>query len=419
MSSFARPTRCAAFLCVALLFAAHDVRADIAPEPMTGGKALAATQPGKTLVEMTSEVVRLSVWPDRCETAVDFVMTNTGDADETIEVGFPYGFADEMQDFRVEINGRQIEVVRKVRNGSKLDRVWETWTMTFPPRKPVRVNVRYKNPLRGDEYQNEYRWHLSREGDLQDLVDSLPDDKSLDFLRQPLEAIQVRYLLATGSHWRGSIGRCRIELTMSGDAADCFIPHRVTYGRSDPASVDGKLVWDLVDLEPEYDFYLRFVPGLSRSKFLETINALPKKHPSNLYAVELLYGLRILEGRPAEGEKLFLDYLSRNFRDFDVPLGGSQNAIEARKRTEHLFTMLTDGTGVNQRADSRIEFRFTRPYEFIGPIRRLTYSLEKRVAALKPKDANEKRILAYFMGRISQFNDWCEVTFWLPELTKK
>ena len=130
--------------------------ADIAPEPLSGGKNLSVKGKEKTNVAMVDEVVRLHLSKDICQVDVVFTMMNLGEMPETMEVGFPGNYADEMKKFKATVDGTSVYVSQKTETrmekylNFKRERrtLWKTWEMTFHPEKPIKIGVSYYTALR-------------------------------------------------------------------------------------------------------------------------------------------------------------------------------------------------------------------------------------------------------------------------------
>ncbi len=130
------------FAITILLIPNTGVLADIAPDPMTAGKALQEFDGEATEVRMVSEDVLVRVFESEIITVAEFFMYNEGETD-TMEVGFPYAYEGEYIEFRAFVNGLEVDTRdgKKEHVGRKKMTVfWKLWEMTFEKGEFVALN---------------------------------------------------------------------------------------------------------------------------------------------------------------------------------------------------------------------------------------------------------------------------------------
>ena len=223
---------------------AHIARADIAPNPMSGGVSIEVPGQSQTEIVLERNTVKMRVSPSLCRTRAWFKLRNTGPATQ-LEVGFPFRFEDEVADFRAWVDNDQQVIEDRTRErkvqtfkGKRLfvDR-WKLWPMTFAHDETKLVEVRYSNLTAetGSPYENlkggSGRAPRGQESLLNDL----------------LSARQIEYTLVTGTYWKGPIGHCRVELLLDGipdDAVVALIPPAHRFG-------ENQIVWEWSGLKQE------------------------------------------------------------------------------------------------------------------------------------------------------------------------
>jgi hypothetical protein len=269
--------------------------ADIAPDPLSGGVNFSGST---NAVAMSEESVTLSVSPSRCTTKAIFWMKNLTDAPVTMQVGFPYSYPDDLQDFQVRVEGKEVEKVADDSLGKR--RMWKVWTMTFPASKVTKVEVEYWNELEAT-----YSWVTG--------IDSVPglllgvtpfktkpkgeataaDERQYQTLAAKLQHREVGYILRTGAGWAGNIGKCRIEVKFDGLTSDNLITRypleNPEYLPRDPQVARTGLVWVLEDFEPKDDIRFQISPQITQQEVKQQIAAALKEHPHHV-KLTLLWG---------------------------------------------------------------------------------------------------------------------------------
>lgn len=196
----------------AALFAllAGSAFADIAPEPFAAaGEPRPLSVDGGT-VEMTKEEVVITLHDGFAVVDATFVMTNKGDADAAINVGFPgegvvvrggrghlahrplLGFRAWVDGKNANVEAKKEEIVTKSgppgREYSKRrEETWHVFAALFPKQKATTVRVRYAvlaDGYRGDSWRSD---EVFQDG-------------------------AVSYVLATGARWSGKIGEAVVRV---------------------------------------------------------------------------------------------------------------------------------------------------------------------------------------------------------------
>ena len=226
-----------AALLAALLFAfaasATTGFADVAPPRQPPGSNISPAE-GTTQVRMQAEevVLHISGSDDKAlaEVRCEFIMRNTGEAAEQMQVRFPladpggegngFGQYPEVRDFQAGINGKEVATgILTTENPTGAERPsirWATFDATFPPGEEVRIRVLYKTD--GTGYP---------------------------------PAQQFSYILETGAGWKDSIGSADISVRLPYTATSENVLH-YSEGQTTPGgSFDGNFVrWHWDDLEP-------------------------------------------------------------------------------------------------------------------------------------------------------------------------
>ncbi len=267
--------------------------ADIAPDPMSGGKPPRPRLDEKTTVVMKSETVNLVLHKDKCEVSASFNMSNPG-PDSAMEIGFPLNYSDELRDFKALVEGKDahprlhsaLKNVGPPRMQKQIREYWYVWDLKLAKDSSCRVDVSYWTPLRKNLC-------LGRNGQL-----SWPD-RTVDerFCR-----FSAGYVLATGAGWAGSIGRAEITASFQG-----LVAGDALRGFSPPGAEikDGKLSWTFENLEPkdtrnrssflwEPDIEVTFCPGGTLDEEIRAFEAVAQSYKKDDLLV--LIHLADLEG---------------------------------------------------------------------------------------------------------------------------
>ncbi len=322
-----------------VLFAGTTTWADIAPQPLSGGKNLSVKGKEKTSVAMVDEVVKLRLSKDLCRVDVVFTMKNIGKTPETMEVGFPCNYEDELQKFTATIDDSSVKVsskteTRKEQYLKDIQRerttFWKTWEMTFPPDKPVKIGVSYFTELQDNH------WHRLYELPVAEHLAAFVPPKDQAALEKKLVSRQIDYYLRTGSHWSGPIGRCRIEVTFDGLTTDNIDLSKPFFERERATITSNKIVWDLKDHEPKQDVELSITPGTTAKATLALLESTHKQHPEAVDITIILSEFLTAANRQPEADKLLLELLT-HWQDKIAILGPESEDRKTLQRSSDVF----------------------------------------------------------------------------------
>jgi len=212
-----------------------DAQADVGLPPSQPGSSLS---PGEyeTRVQMVSEQVEIIIpekspeeWMAKAYVTADFQMFNHGDADESIEVWFPFGERSDypkgwkviqVTDFQAWVDGQEMEVT--IEESDQWLIIWAHWPTVFPADESVDIRVSYtitENLIGGGPYN----FH------------------------------SFYYIMETGAGWEGVIEEALItvQVPYPVDEADEFLGGPIFHARPEGYIIEGnKVRWVLRDLEP-------------------------------------------------------------------------------------------------------------------------------------------------------------------------
>ncbi len=272
-------------------------QADIAPDPMSGGISLEAPGSSKTEIALLHNTIKMQVSPNLCKTRAFFRLHNTGKIVD-LEVGFPLMYEGEAADFKVFVDNEPVVFKDKTQEdktpiGQKFIRRWKVWEMKFEADQTYLVEVRYSNtPSAGysatldyEEYPFYNHWRDT--GFDYDLSD-FGYNESIS-LHDSVKIKTVRYILTTGSYWKGPIERCRVEASIESVATDSIVEVQPPAKSFSPK----QLVWEWKNVEPARNVALTFVGGLSpRQTIIPYLEKIAAKNPQDATLQETLIKLR-------------------------------------------------------------------------------------------------------------------------------
>ncbi|HEX9995701.1 MAG TPA: hypothetical protein VGB45_01045 [Abditibacterium sp.] len=286
---------------IALVGTSYSVtaaRADIAPDPMSGGISLGVMGKEKTDVSLIHNTVKLQISPSLCKTRAWFRLKNTGPA-SGFEVGFPLNYQGEAKDFEVWIDGKAQKVEdRAIQYQVPINRLktryWKIFPMKFKAKETLLAEVRYSNaPPQGwattlNSQQGAYplfsKWR--RTGFSYSLADF--GIKEGGQMHDWVALRTVQYILVSGSEWKGPIERCRVEANIENIAPDALTDVRPPAHFVSPR----QLKWEWKQVNPAENIVINFMGHAP----LETIAVLEKiaaKHPDDEAVAETLKAMKI------------------------------------------------------------------------------------------------------------------------------
>lgn len=393
-------------MCVLAQIGRGKVLADIAPNPLSGGTNLVDKGVEKTNVAMVDEVVKLRVSREACHVDVVFTMTNKGSVAETMQVGFPYFHRDELKDFKAAIDDTKIAVTSESGGQVGVGSVdqpagwkphWKLWKSTFPPGKPVKIAVSYWTKLSSASW--------SRNVQLQqvpDLLTTLVPNNERAALEKQLGVRRVTYILRTGSHWSGPIGRCRIEVSFDGISTENLTLNGPNFEKERATITSDKITWDLKDYEPTRDVEFTITPFITRKATLQLLERLQKQNPQRVVLTAALVEYLIDARRQPEAEAMLLQFLNR-CQDKVVIWGPRDKQDLSLEESVNVFKLVQkiadDNPGKGESLDDQMDlrgalptFKPRNPGAFVPAIERISLSVKnqwKQVPKADPDYANE------------------------------
>ena len=390
---------------IAVWFAVHSASracADIAPAPLSGGKSLEIKGNAKTNVAMVDEVVKLKLSRATCRVDVVFTMKNTSAKYETMQVGFPHYYPDELKDFKAAVNDKPVAV--KVATESETTSspdfpdikgqrriYWETWPMTFAPEAPVKIAVSYSTKLREGS-----TWTVGMSPVAHRLSELVAKDDQ-PALQKQLVSREATYILRSGSHWSGPIGRCRIEVTFEGLTADNLSLESLRFERSAATVTRDKVVWDLKDYEPQQDVDLTITPEITRAAMLKLLEKFQKQHPHDPSITDMLFEYLVAAKRQPEADALMLGLLN-HWQDKVAIFGPESERGQSLRQSAEVFTM------IHQRIDeNRKPAEFQNPSQFAPAIERIALRVRDQLKFVPPNRTDQTK---YYGERIDKMLEW-------------
>jgi len=253
------------FYATAFLCCSMSARADIAPEPISGGISLEVPGSSQTEIALVHNTVKMQISPTLCKTRAFFRLHNTGKG-TSLEVGFPLVYKGEAADFQVFINDKLVPFKDKTKETKvvpwkTVTLRWKVWPMKFKEGATHLVEVRYSNPPSEgwSTAMEEYSAYSNvRKTGLDYDLSKYGNDEPI-LLSDWLKIKTVRYILVTGSYWKGPIERCRVEADIQAVAVDSMIevlPEAKSFSSQ-------KVAWEWKNVEPARNVALTFVGGVS------------------------------------------------------------------------------------------------------------------------------------------------------------
>jgi Domain of unknown function (DUF4424) len=384
------------------VFTRTIVRADIAPDPLSGGKNLSAKGREKTTVAMVDEVVKLRLSKDTCQVDVVFTMKNIGKTPETIEVGFPGNYEDELGNFKATVDGTAVKVSQKIEKWlepylnfqRERSMLWKTWEMTFPPDKPVKIGVSYFTKMRDNHWQTAYEFPVA------EALGAFVPAGERATLEKKLVSRRIEYILRTGSHWSGPIGRCRIEVTFDGLTTDNVDLTKRFFERDRATITRDKIVWDLKDYEPKVDVELSITPETTETATLALLEKTHKQYPEAVRITIILSEFLTAANRRAEADKLLLKLLT-NWQDKIAIWGPESENTETLQGSHDVFHLIVKRTDEREHMNS---IGFLNPSDFVPVIERIALRVQEQS---KLADPIYKDSVNLYAKNIDQMLAWC------------
>jgi len=240
------------FIALALLLVSSTgVRsaADIAPNPLTGGRAITPYGETATEVRMIAEDVTVRIYPDSIATVAVFSMHNEGERVD-MEVGFPFSYPTDFVEFRAFVDGRRVEVReerQEIVEKKKTIVFWKLWSMSFDRDERREVRVEYRTaPMLHPAVM------LTEVG-----CESLGDDLR-EAVRRATTMGTAEYYLESGKAWKGVLDGCRISFELMGLSG----AHIKEIWPKEGSAAENRIVWEYARFEPSGRVVLDYCPNM-------------------------------------------------------------------------------------------------------------------------------------------------------------
>ena len=397
---------CLALLAVAW-FASQTARADIAPDPLSGGESL-GSRSGSATVAMAEETVQLTIGREECRTRAVFQMKTLTDEPVTMSVGFPVFHTTDLLDFRASVEGKPVEVTGhpKTRRG----RGWKLWEMTFPASKTTEVEVSYRHELK---QQSSWSAGALYE-DLARHVRESASPEELTSLQGRFVKHDVHYILRTGRDWAGPIGRCRIEvefvdeLSLENLALGLPFPisglpptkpsveenERIS---ADPKTTEKSIVWELRDFEPDRDVYLA-VTHVTRKETRDLLETIHKRDPNNPVIARFLGEYRLAAG-DSDARHEMNEKILRYWQDRIAIWGPESEDLQKLRQSRDVFSLMRGVTGAYGKGIAS-----PNPQQVEPVIRQIALRLQEQMKLAEP----DSRTVTLYRPQIEATLKWCD-----------
>jgi hypothetical protein len=243
--------------------------ADIAPNPMTGGRAIAPYEERPTDVRMVEENVDVRIFTDRIATTASFSMHNEGET-VNMQVGFPLVYPRDLIEFHAFVNGRPVAVrdgrKEHVYGQKKVTAYWKLWDMIFHRDERCTITVEYETkPMSSPGLRCEREAHASLPNDVRESV------------RRASTKNTVEYYLSTGKQWKGVLDRCRITFKLVG-LSNAYIKE---YWPKDGVVTENHIVWEYTDYEPSGFVVLNYYPHIPTRDIPPFLRGVAERYPND------------------------------------------------------------------------------------------------------------------------------------------
>jgi len=251
------------------------VLADAAPDPLNKG-----IRPHRrtSAVQMVKERVDITLDDKLCKVTALFVFSNPTDTAETMEVGFPSSYPAEIKNALVHVDGTLTPTRKSMDRKTEkqefdgeieekhLDTHWLLWDMTFEANQTRRVTISYQvEPFDNADYVStpytEHRFAIEEEFSAREWSISPEVRRVLDAIRSKTTG----YVLQTGTGWGGPIGEAVITVGPA-KAIRWYSPGAQAH------FVGDRLVWDLRNIEPDFDIFIEFNTNMDIKKEIEGVS---------------------------------------------------------------------------------------------------------------------------------------------------
>lgn len=242
--------------------------ADAAPDPLHKGLTPARKS---SRIQMISEQVDIYLGRSRCEFKVSFHMKNPTTTAESLEVGFPTSYENEVRDPIVRINGRQVEtrpgiekeIERIDIDGKKYTKIhsthWILWDMTFEAEETQTLTMSYwvQPAFHSDIVITPYtRYMHAITEEFRNKGTEMPAEISR--LISAVKSYSTGYILETGSGWDSIIEDAVINVYHKEKGIGVV---RWFDPRDNVIFTKDRMTWNLSFFEPDFDITIEFNGG--------------------------------------------------------------------------------------------------------------------------------------------------------------
>ncbi len=251
-------------------------RADIAPNPIFGGLSITTPATNESAIALVSESVVLTVNTNNTvDTCAEFFLKNLGST-TNLTVGFPHFYTTDFLSFSASVSGTPV-VCRtdKVTHnfGRKTQTTfWELWDMQIDSQEVVHVVVNYTSKL----------W-LTREIITMSHFSSWYKGKEEEDILKKTRIGKLEYILTTGAHWNGSIGKATIRVDLSA----LSFPTIKDTSPQDAMIREHEVIWEMDNFEPQSNIRLSFFLSGPFNK-LKLLQSLHNQHPDDWHIADEL-----------------------------------------------------------------------------------------------------------------------------------
>lgn len=218
------------------------------------------------------------------------------------------------------------------------------------------------------------------------LCELVPKDDR-DALETQLASRHVEYILITGGHWSGPIGRCHIEITFHGMTTDNLELDSPLFKKDQATITSDKIVWDLKNYEPKEDVRLTFTPNINRKETLALLEKFRKPRPYDPILTEMLVVYLIALDRQPEADKIMLELL-RHWQNKIAIWGPESEQGRTLSQSANLFSFVRNrALGKSSPYSNRQPVPFQNPAEFAPVIEQIANRLKGQLQAVPPGKA--------------------------------
>ncbi len=275
-----------------LLLCPAWVLADARPNPLDHGMN---PQLRHGEVRMLEETVLITLGRERCRIQCLFVLVNTSDTVQQLEVGFPSNYPHDILDAVLRVDDRPTplrtavdkKVNRRTHGEDVFERVhmthWLLWNMRFEPHQTRIVEITYEVAPRdnADIWSTPYTQHrfdIAREfeaGGPNVTPDVTPEVAAV---LAAIRSLSTGYTLRTGAGWKDTIASAVLQVEHPELGAQALRWAEPETGLRFTAR---GLEWRLTNLEPDFDLFVEFNPSLPLDAEQELAARAVQRHPDS------------------------------------------------------------------------------------------------------------------------------------------